>query len=122
VGALIDRGYATEGARAFATPRRLTLVVEGLPPAQSDVREERKGPRVDAPDQAIQGFLRSTGLTREQLKVQKDPKGDFYLAVTERKGRPTPAVIAEIVPDIVRTFPWPKSQRWGSGDLTWVRP
>jgi len=122
VGALTDRGYTTEGARSFATPRRLTLVVEGLPAAQADVREERKGPRVDAPDQAIQGFLRSTGLTREQLKVQKDPKGDFYLAITERKGRPTPAVIAEVLPEIVRTFPWPKSQRWAGGDLTWVRP
>jgi glycyl-tRNA synthetase beta chain len=98
------------------------LVIEGLPASQSDVREERKGPKVDAPDAAIQGFLRSTGLTREQLKVQKDPKGDFYLAVTERKGRPTPAVLAEIIPEIIRSFPWPKQQRWGAGDLTWVRP
>ncbi|MBI1213915.1 MAG: glycine--tRNA ligase subunit beta [Alphaproteobacteria bacterium] len=122
IGALTDRGYTTEGARAFATPRRLALIVEGLPAAQSDTREERKGPRVDAPAKAIDGFLRSTGLTREQLTVQKDPKGDFYLAVIERKGRPTPDVIAEIVPEIVKTFPWPKSQRWGSGDLTWVRP
>jgi glycyl-tRNA synthetase beta chain len=122
VGALTDRGFLTEGARGYATPRRLALVIEGLPSAQADVSEERKGPRVDAPDQAIQGFLRSTGLKKEQLKVQKDPKGDFYLAVTERKGRPTPAVIAEIVPEIVKTFPWPKSQRWGAGDLTWVRP
>ncbi|MEQ1867798.1 MAG: glycine--tRNA ligase subunit beta, partial [Micropepsaceae bacterium] len=80
------------------------------------------GPKVDAPDAAIQGFLRSTGLTKDQLKIQKDPKGDFYLAVTERKGRPTPVVIAEIVPEIIRTFPWPKQQRWGAGDLTWVRP
>ena len=122
LGALSDRGYTTEGARAFATPRRLALVVEGLPAAQSDTREERKGPRVDAPAQAIDGFLRSTGLKREQLTVQNDPKGDFYLAVIERKGRPTPDVIAEIVPEIVRTFPWPKSQRWGAGELTWVRP
>ncbi len=122
VGALTDRGFLTEGARGFATPRRLTLVVEGLPAAQADVSEERKGPRVDAPDQALQGFLRSTGLTREQLRVQKDAKGDFYLAVIERKGRPTPVVLAEIIPEIVRTFPWPKSQRWGAGDLTWVRP
>lgn len=122
VGALVDRGFKHEGARGFATPRRLALIIDGLPAEQADTREERKGPKVDAPDQAIQGFLRSTGLTREQLVVQKDPKGDFYLAVTERKGRPTPAVIAEIIPEIVRTFPWPKSQRWGDGDLTWVRP
>jgi glycyl-tRNA synthetase beta chain len=122
VGGLTERGFLNEGARGFATPRRLTLVIEGLPAEQADMREERKGPKVDAPDQAIQGFLRSTGLTREQLNVQKDPKGDFYLAVTERKGRPTPAVLAELIPDVIKSFPWPKSQRWGSGDLTWVRP
>jgi glycyl-tRNA synthetase beta chain len=122
VGGLTDRGFLNEGARSFATPRRLTLVIEGLPATQADVREERKGPKVDAPDAAIQGFLRSTGLAREQLKVQKDAKGDFYLAVTERKGRPTPAVLAELIPEVIKTFPWPKSQRWGAGDLTWVRP
>jgi glycyl-tRNA synthetase beta chain len=122
VGGLTDRGFLNEGARSFATPRRLALVIEGLPAQQSDVREERKGPKVDAPDAAIQGFLRSTGLTKDQLKVQKDPKGDFYLAVTERKGRPTPAVLAELIPDVIKSFPWPKSQRWGAGDLTWVRP
>ncbi len=86
------------------------------------MREERKGPKVDAPDAAIQGFLRSTGLAKEQLKIQNDAKGDFYLAVTERKGRPTPEVLAEIFPEIIRNFPWPKQQRWGAGDLTWVRP
>ena len=122
VGGLTDRGFLNEGARSFATPRRLTLVIEGLPAQQADVSEERKGPKLDAPDGAIQGFLRSTGLTRDQLKIQKDPKGDFYLAVTERKGRPTPAVLAELIPEVIKSFPWPKSQRWGSGDLTWVRP
>ena len=122
VGALTDRGFLNEGARGFATPRRLALVIEGLPASQSDVREERKGPKVDAPDAAIQGFLRSTGLAKEQLKIQNDAKGDFYLAVTERKGRPTPEVLAEIFPEIIRNFPWPKQQRWGAGDLTWVRP
>src|SRR5258705_12752624 len=76
IGALTDRGYTTEGARAFATPRRLALVVEGLPAAQSDTREERKGPRIDAPAPAIEGFLRSTGLKRDELKTQSDPKGD----------------------------------------------
>lgn len=122
VGGLTDRGFLNEGARSFATPRRLTLVIEGLPAQQADVSEERKGPKLDAPDGAIQGFLRSTGLTRDQLKIQKDPKGDFYLAVTERKGRPTPAVLAELIPEVIKSFPWPKSQRWGSGELTWVRP
>ena len=123
VGGLTDRGFLNEGARSFATPRRLTLVIEGLPAQQADVSEERKGPRVDAPDAALQGFLRSTGMTREQLKVQKDAKGgEFFLAVIERKGRPTPAVLAELVPEIIKSFPWPKSQRWGAGELTWVRP
>lgn len=122
VGGLTDRGFLNEGARSFATPRRLALVIEGLAAQQADVKEERKGPKVDAPDAAIQGFLRSTGLSKDQLKIQKDPKGDFYLAITERKGRPTPAVIAELIPDVIKSFPWPKSQRWGSGELTWVRP
>ncbi len=122
LGALTDRGLLSEGARSFATPRRLTLVIEGLPAEQPDVSEERKGPRVSAPDAALQGFLKSTGLTKEQLKVQKDPKGDFYLAVIERKGRPTADVIAEIVPEIVRGFPWPKSMRSGENPLVWVRP
>lgn len=122
VGGLTDRGFLNEGARSFATPRRLALVIEGLPAEQADVKEERKGPKVDAPDAAIQGFLRSTGLSKDQLKVQKDPKGDFYLAITERKGRPTPAVLAELIPEVIKSFPWPKSQRWGAGELTWVRP
>ncbi len=122
VGGLTDRGFLNEGARSFATPRRLALVIEGLPSEQADVKEERKGPKVDAPDAAIQGFLRSTGLSKEQLKIQKDPKGDFYLAITERKGRPTPAVLAELIPEVIKSFPWPKSQRWGAGELTWVRP
>ena len=123
VGGLTDRGFLNEGARSYATPRRLALVIEGLPAQQADVTEERKGPRVDAPEPAIQGFLRSTGLNLHQLKKQKDPKGfEFYLAVTERKGRPTPEVLAELIPEVIRSFPWPKSQRWGAGEMTWVRP
>ncbi|NWH09535.1 MAG: glycine--tRNA ligase subunit beta [Alphaproteobacteria bacterium] len=122
LSALTDRAYLHEGAKAFATPRRLALVIEGLAVRQPDMREERKGPRVNAPEAALQGFLKSTGLTKEQLTVQKDPKGDFYLAVIERKGRPTEEVIAEIVPQIVRNFPWPKSMRSGTKSLTWVRP
>jgi glycyl-tRNA synthetase beta chain len=119
---LKDCGYSIESAKAFATPRRLALAVEGLVARQPDVREERKGPRVNAPEAALNGFLKSTGLRKDQLTVQKDPKGDFYLAVIERKGRPTSDVIAELIPEVMRSFPWPKSMRWGSGSFTWVRP
>lgn len=115
-------GLSIEQAEAFATPRRLALVVDGLPVAQPDVREERKGPRADAPAQAIEGFLRSTGLTRDQLEERQTDKGAVLFAVIERKGRAVAEVIAEIVPEIVRSFPWPKSQRWGAGSLRWVRP
>src|SRR6201991_3207762 len=92
VGALSDRGLLFEGIKAFAGPRRLTLAVAGLPAKQRDVREELKGPKVDAPAAAIDGFLKKTGLTRDQLKVEKTPKGDVYIAVLERNGRPTPDV------------------------------
>ncbi|OYY27895.1 MAG: glycine--tRNA ligase subunit beta, partial [Azorhizobium sp. 35-67-15] len=122
--ALMERGLLYEGAKAFVTPRRLALAVHGLPGRQSDTREEKKGPRVGAPEGAIQGFLKSAGLASiDQASIQSDPKkGDFYVAVVERPGRPTTEVIAEIVPQIVRSFPWPKSMRWGSGSLRWVRP
>jgi glycyl-tRNA synthetase beta chain len=115
---LAAAGYLPEALKTFAGPRRLTLIAEGLPPAQADRTEERKGPRVGAPDQAVEGFLRSTGLTRDDL-TERD--GLLY-AIIERKGRPTGEIIAEIVPAIVREFPWPKSMTWGSGDLRWVRP
>src|SRR5437867_2567645 len=120
--ALVDAGLVYEGAQAHATPRRLVLSVEGLAARTKDVKDERKGPRVDAPDQAIQGFLKSTGLRLADLTVQDDKKGKFYIASISRPGRATEAVIAEIVPDMIRKFPWPKSMRWGSGDLRWVRP
>ncbi|MFG1416589.1 glycine--tRNA ligase subunit beta [Xanthobacter sp. V0B-10] len=122
--ALVDRGLLYEGAKAFVTPRRLALAVHGLPGRQADQREEKKGPRVGAPEAALAGFLKSAGLSSiDEAKVQSDPKkGDFYVAVVEKKGRPTPEVIAEIVPDIIRNFPWPKSMRWGTGTLRWVRP
>ncbi len=122
--ALVDRGLLYEGAKAFVTPRRLALAVHGLPGKQADQREEKKGPRVGAPEAALAGFLKSAGLSSiDEAKVQSDPKkGDFYVAVVEKKGRPTPEVIAEIVPDIIRNFPWPKSMRWGTGSLRWVRP
>jgi glycyl-tRNA synthetase beta chain len=120
---LVAAGLVYEGARAFVTPRRLTLTVHGVPVQQPDVKEERKGPKVGAPEQAIAGFLRAAGLTSiDQAKVQADKKGDFYVAVTEKKGKPSIDVIAAIVPEVVRSFPWPKSMRWGSGKLNWVRP
>jgi glycyl-tRNA synthetase beta chain len=115
---LADQGLLPEGLKTFAGPRRLTLVAEGLPSAQADRSEERKGPRVGAPDQAIDGFLRSTGLTREQL-TERD---GVYFAVISRKGRPTPEILAEAIEAIVRSFPWPKSMTSGAGKLRWVRP
>ena len=115
---LADAGLLPEALTAFAGPRRLTLAAEGLPPAQPDRTEERKGPRVGAPDQAIDGFLRSTGLTREQL-TQRD---GVYFAVMAKTGRPTPEIIAEMVEAIVRAFPWPKSMTSGTSRLRWVRP
>ncbi|MGQ3356559.1 MAG: glycine--tRNA ligase subunit beta [Phreatobacter sp.] len=127
--ALVAKGCLYEGARVVVTPRRLALSVHGLPVASPDVREERKGPRVGAPEAAIQGFLKAAGLASiSEATVQSDPKkGDSYIAVIEKPGRPVPEVIAEIVPEIVRAFPWPKSMRWGaasvsSSSLRWVRP
>ncbi|MGH6793433.1 MAG: glycine--tRNA ligase subunit beta, partial [Methyloceanibacter sp.] len=109
--------------KSFATPRRLTAVVDGLPARSPDVKEERKGPRVDAPEIAIQGFLKSAGLKSvSQAEKREDKKGDFYVAVIAKKGRPAADVVARVVPEIVRNFPWPKSMRWGSGRLRWVRP
>jgi glycyl-tRNA synthetase beta chain len=115
---LAEQGLLPEALKTFAGPRRLTLVAEGLAAAQGDRSEERKGPRVGSPDQAIEGFLRSTGLTRAQL-VERD---GVYFAQIERKGRPTAEIIAQMVEEIVRAFPWPKSMTWGSGTLRWVRP
>lgn len=123
VGALSDRGLLFEGIKAFAGPRRLTLAIAGLPAQQNDVREELKGPKTDAPQAALDGFLKKTGLTKDQLKVEKTPKGDVYLAVTERKGRATPLVLAEILPEVMAKLPWPKSMRWLPGNpVRWVRP
>ncbi len=126
--ALVEAGLVYEGARAFATPRRLALTVHGVPARSPDRREERRGPRVGAPEKAIAGFLRGAGLTSiDQATVQADKKGDIYVAVIETPGRPATDVIAEIVPKVVRGFPWPKAMRWGeaserSDSLTWVRP
>ncbi len=127
--ALVAGGLVYEGAQGFATPRRLSLHIAGLPARQPDTREERKGPRVGAPEGAIQGFLKSTGLASiDEAKVVEDPKkGSFYAAVIEKPGQATQDVIADLLPGLIRGFPWPKSMRWGRGSdapdaLRWVRP
>jgi len=127
--ALVARGFLYEGAKAFSTPRRLALHIAGLPARGEAVREERRGPRVGAPEAAIQGFLKGAGLTSlDQATTVTDPKkGEFYLAVIERPGRETLDVLAELLPEIIKSFPWPKSMRWGAasaepGSLRWVRP
>jgi glycyl-tRNA synthetase beta chain len=126
---LVAEGLVYEGAKAFVTPRRLALTVHGIPVRQPDLKEERKGPKIGAADAAVQGFLKATGLkSLDEAQIQRDPKkGDFYVALMEKPGRPAIDVIAEILPVIIRTFPWPKQMRWGErsakpGALTWVRP
>ena len=125
---LVDAGLVYDGAKAFVTPRRLALAVHGVPVRQPDVREEKKGPRVGAPENAIAGFLKAAGLKSiGEATVQSDRKGDFYVAVIEKPGRAAIEVIGDILPDVIKGFPWPKSMRWGvrskePGALTWVRP
>ena len=122
-GRLVAAGLVYEGAKAFVTPRRLALSVHGVPARQPDIKDEKKGPRVGAPENAIAGFLKAAGLQSiKQAEVQPDKKGDFYVAVIHKPGKPTLDVIAEMIPEVVRSFPWPKSMRWGSGRLSWVRP
>jgi glycyl-tRNA synthetase beta chain len=125
---LVSEGLTYEGARAFATPRRLALTIHGLPAKQPDVKEEKKGPRVGAPANAIEGFLKATGLKSiAEAKVQPDKKGDFYVAVLDRPGRDAADVIEDVLAATIKTFPWPKSMRWGANSankwsLSWVRP
>jgi glycyl-tRNA synthetase beta chain len=126
---LVAEGLVYEGAKAFVTPRRLALTVHGVPARQPDLKEERKGPRVGGAEAAVAGFLKATGLkSLDEAKIEKDPKkGDFYIALIEKPGRDALDVIAEFLPTIVRTFPWPKAMRWGArsakpGALSWVRP
>jgi len=119
---LVEAGLTYSGAVAHVTPRRLVLSVNGLTAESPNTREERKGPRVDAPEKALEGFLRSTGLAKDQLEARDDKKGQVWFAVIEKPGRPAAEIIAELVPDVVRNFPWPKSMRWGTGSLRWVRP
>ena len=119
---LVEAGLTYAGAGTFSTPRRLVLTVQGLTGESRPVREERKGPRADAPEAALEGFLRSTGLTRDQLELRDEKKGQVFFAVVEKPGRPAAAIVAEVVESTIRSFPWPKSMRWGSGSLRWVRP
>ncbi|WP_185985199.1 glycine--tRNA ligase subunit beta [Aureimonas mangrovi] len=126
--ALVEAGLTYEGAREYWTPRRLTLDIRGLEARSKDRREERKGPKVGAPEKAIEGFLRAAGLASiEEASIQSDKKGDFYVATSVKPGRPAEEIVAEFMPAIVRDFPWPKSMRWGPasarpGSLRWVRP
>lgn len=119
---LVEAGLTYASAGAFSTPRRLTLTIEGLTAHSPTTREERKGPRVDAPEKALDGFLRSTGLTRDQLEARDDKKGQVWFATIEKPGRPAAGIVAEVLETTIRNFPWPKSMRWGAGSLRWVRP
>src|ERR1044071_3741600 len=111
---VIAAGLAYEGAKGFATPRRLALTIHGVPAKQPDIKEEKKGPRVGAPENAIAGFLKAAGLTSiSQAKVQPDKKGDFYVAVLDRPGMATIDVVKDVLHATIATFPWPKSMRWG---------
>lgn len=122
VAGLRDGQHPFESAETYVTPRRLTLVVAGVPAVQPDVVEERRGPRADAPEQAILGFLRSAGVTREAVKTRETPKGEFLFARIERRGRQTAEVLVEVLTAALTGFPWPKSMRWGDNELRWVRP
>ncbi|WP_343502777.1 glycine--tRNA ligase subunit beta [Alloyangia pacifica] len=119
---LVEAGLTYAGAAAFSTPRRLTLTVQGLLAASPATREERRGPKVDAPEKAIEGFLRGAGVTRAQCEEREDKKGKVLFAIIEKPGRPAAEIIAEVLEKTVRNFPWPKSMRWGAGSLRWVRP
>ncbi len=119
---LVDAGLTYASAAAFSTPRRLTLTIEGMLDASPSLVEERKGPKADAPEKAIEGFLRGAGLTRDQLEERDTPKGKILFAMIKKPGRPAAEIVAEVLETTIRNFPWPKSMRWGSGSLRWVRP
>ena len=108
-------GLDVDKATSHVTPRRLALAVDGLPTAQPDVREERRGPRVDAPEKAIQGFLGSLGLTLDDCEQRETPKGTFWFATIEKMGQETVEVLPAILTEAINALPWPKSMRWGAG-------
>ncbi len=120
--ALVNAGLTYEGAKEYWTPRRLVLDVRGVDARSADIKEEKKGPRTDAPEKAIEGFMRGAGLTSiDQAEVKSDPKkGDFYVAVIEKEGRDASEIIADAMPDIIRNFPWPKSMRWGERPVSYL--
>ncbi|HBS49492.1 MAG TPA: glycine--tRNA ligase subunit beta [Rhodobacteraceae bacterium] len=119
---LVEAGLTYASAEAFSTPRRLTLTVHGLLAESPTLREERKGPKADAPEKAIEGFLRGAGVAREDLETRETPKGPVLFATIEKPGRPAAEIVAEVLEGVIRAFPWPKSMRWGAGSLRWVRP
>jgi glycyl-tRNA synthetase beta chain len=119
---LVEAGLTYASAAAFSTPRRLTLTIEGMLDASPSITEERKGPKADAPEKAIEGFLRGAGLTRDQLEERETPKGNILFAMIKKPGRPAAEIVAEVLETTIRNFPWPKSMRWGTGSLRWVRP
>ncbi|ARC87841.1 glycine--tRNA ligase subunit beta [Rhodovulum sp. MB263] len=119
---LVEAGLSYAHARVWSTPRRLVLAIEGLSARSPDLKEERKGPRVDAPEKALAGFLRATGLTQDQLQARDDKKGRVWVALIEKPGRDASEIVAEVLEGVIRNFPWPKSMRWGAGNLRWVRP
>ena len=119
---LVEAGLTYAGAAAFSTPRRLALSIEGLTAESKATREERRGPKVGAPEKAIEGFLRGAGVAMEDLEIRDDKKGQVYFAVIEKPGRAASDIIAEVLEKTIRNFPWPKSMRWGAGALRWVRP
>uniref|UniRef100_UPI003B516E7B glycine--tRNA ligase subunit beta n=1 Tax=Roseovarius indicus TaxID=540747 RepID=UPI003B516E7B len=119
---LVEAGLTYAGAAAFSTPRRLALALEGLPAESPTVVEERKGPRVDAPEKALEGFLRGAGVSKDELEIRDEKKGQVYFAKITKPGRPAEAIVAEVLEGVIRNFPWPKAMRWGAGSLRWVRP
>ena len=119
---LVEAGLTYSAAGVFSTPRRLTLSIEGLLAQSLPQKEERKGPKTDAPQAAIDGFLRATGVNIDALEPRDDKKGQVYFAVVSKPGRPAAAIVTEVLEGAIRTFPWPKSMRWGTGNLRWVRP
>ena len=119
---LVEAGLTYAGAAAFSTPRRLALALEGLPAESPTVVEERKGPRVDAPEKALEGFLRGAGVSKDELEIRDEKKGQVYFAKITKPGRPAEAIVAEVLEGVIRNFPWPKAMRWGAGTLRWVRP
>ena len=119
---LVEAGLTYSAAGVLSTPRRLTLSIEGLLAQSQPQKEERKGPKTDAPQAAIDGFLRATGVNIDALEPRDDKKGQVYFAVVSKPGRPAAAIVTEVLEGAIRTFPWPKSMRWGTGNLRWVRP